>query len=254
MQPLVPEQHRIARQHRKDRPHDAEHGGQVRRRVGVLDRGPERDIAKIEQEQDQERGQPRLPGPPGAPYRLPPDRPGEERDQRHRDPDRRRRLGGKRAHVMAPHEPDQRGDQHHDPDVDRHHRRRHMQIDDLHRRALPRIVGCQEKPPAEPRGKGEKRQHHDPGHDRCGRVDKALRIGIVPDRHGRHHSRPPARPQCRPAAPAQRRLTRSAAAAAKGRSAIPPAVIPPSISIATPASSPAAPRRTVSAPKISVGT
>jgi hypothetical protein len=52
--------------------------------------------------------------------------------------------------MVAPDQPDQRGHQHHHPGVDRHHRRGHMQEDDLDRRSLAEIVGREEEAPDQP--------------------------------------------------------------------------------------------------------
>ncbi len=71
----------------------------------IVERAHQRDVAEIEEEQHQHRGQPRVPHPPGAPHRLAPDAAGEQAQRGEAGADRadlgRRQVGQRMA-------PDQR--------------------------------------------------------------------------------------------------------------------------------------------------
>ena len=106
----------------------------------ILDRAPQRDDAEIHQEQDQHRGQPRVPHPIGAPHRPAPQRAGDEAEEREGGADRGRGLGGDVGERMAPDQRAERGDAHQRPAEHAEPRRRHMDEHDLHRRALLVVV------------------------------------------------------------------------------------------------------------------
>ena len=82
-------------------------GGGARRRGRIVERAGQRDDAEIHQEQHEDRGQPRVPHPPGAPHRLAPDRAG---DQRQRGEDGADRRGGLQRDVGQRMAPDQRAE------------------------------------------------------------------------------------------------------------------------------------------------
>ena len=180
MQALIPEVHGIAAEKREDAAHDGQNAGQIGGGVRVFDRGPKRHVAEVEQEQDEERGQARIPRPVGAPHRFAPDRPGEKRDDRHHDAHEGGGLGGQRAHMMAADEPDERGHKHHHPDVDRHHRAWHVDIDDLDRRAEIHRLGREEKAPDQPDCQREDRQSDHPRKRLAGQGHELDRVGPGP--------------------------------------------------------------------------
>ena len=113
---------------------------------GILDGAPERDHAEIHQEQHEDRGQPRVPHPIGAPHRPAPERAGDQADQREGGADRRGGLGGDVGERMPPHQRAERGDAHHRPAEHREPGRRHVDEHDLDRRALLIIVGRSQRP------------------------------------------------------------------------------------------------------------
>ncbi len=105
METAAPEVGGIARQNREDRTHKAQHACQIRSGVRILDRGPERNIAQIEQKQYQKRRQSCIPDPVCAPNGLAPYSAGQYRQKRHGYTDRSRGLGGQCADVMPPDQP-----------------------------------------------------------------------------------------------------------------------------------------------------
>ena len=68
----------------------------------IVEGAPQRDEAEIDEEQDQHRGQPRVPHPVGAPHRPAPERAGDQRQEGEGGADRRRRLGGDVGQRMPP--------------------------------------------------------------------------------------------------------------------------------------------------------
>ena len=95
-------------------------------RVGIVERLVERDVAEVEEEQDQHRGQARVPDPEGAPHRLAPEAAGDQRDRGERRADRRRSARRDLGQRMAPDQPDDARPRHHRVDHQRHPRRRHV--------------------------------------------------------------------------------------------------------------------------------
>ena len=78
----------------------------------ILDRLPERDQPEIHEEEDEHRGETRVPHPIGAPGRLAPQRAGDEREEGEGGADRggallraRRRADGARPACRAPRPP-----------------------------------------------------------------------------------------------------------------------------------------------------
>ena len=116
-------------------------GGGARRPRGILHRAPQRHQAEIHQEQDQHRGQPRIPFPIGAPHRPAPQRAGDQREKGEGGADRGGRFRRDIGERMPPHQRAQRGKAHHAPDEHRQPRIRHVDEHDLHGGALLIVVG-----------------------------------------------------------------------------------------------------------------
>ena len=114
-------------------------------RPRIVERVHQRDIAEIEKEQHQHRGQPRVPHPPRAPHRPAPQRAGREAHEREGGADRRRRLRRDLGQRMAPHQRDRARDRDEQIDRQRHPRRRHMDEHDPHALALL-VIGRRRRP------------------------------------------------------------------------------------------------------------
>ena len=142
---------------------DREDGRVAGLSLAVLDRVAERVVGGVEQEDDQEADQRRLPPlPPDSPGALRPDRAGEQDacPEDHRDVDRDVRAGVVLG-VAGPQVADRvnRGD---DEAEQRDGRERHVQIEDLLDEALVGVLGRVEE------GQAVARAHHHHGRDRRG--------------------------------------------------------------------------------------
>src|SRR2546425_355437 len=72
---------------------DAEHGGVAGTRARVHDGPAQQQVAYIKEKEEQRGSETRVPGPPRAPHRLPPDRSGRQHDRGEHRADLGRRLG-----------------------------------------------------------------------------------------------------------------------------------------------------------------
>ena len=111
-------------------------GGDAAGARRIVEGAPERDQPEIHDEEDEERGEPRVPHPPGAPHRLAPDRAGDEAEKREGRAERRRALGGDVGERMPPDQRAERRDRHQRVAAHREDRRRHVHIHDAHAVAL----------------------------------------------------------------------------------------------------------------------
>ncbi len=206
----VPPDDRISNDRNIDRADQRKNGGGAGGAGGFLDGCPQRDIAEIEKEQDQNGGHPRIPLPPRAPHRLAPERAGDEREKGERSAYGRRRLGAEIGKRMTEDQRDGGGNRH--DRITEHGKPggRDMHIHDPHRIALL-IVGWrghEREPEPHPdqqhsngpeRRKQHSRQRHEArwvgigveplcgrqaGHARhlacCSRGGQATRPGILP--------------------------------------------------------------------------
>ena len=111
-----------------------------------LGRG-QRDIAEVEEEQDQHRGQPPVPFPPGAPGRPAPDRAGGKAERGEGRAGRRDRAAGDGGQRMAPDELADRGGGDRRPARHAEPGGGNMDVEDADRLAL-QIVGRRHRQPA----------------------------------------------------------------------------------------------------------
>ena len=113
----------------------------------VVERAHQRDVAEIQEEQHQHRGQPRVPHPPGAPHRLAPQAAGGQAQRGEAGADRadlHRRQVGQR---MAPDQRQHRADGQADIAGGGQPGGRHMDVHDAHRVALLPVGGGEEQAP-----------------------------------------------------------------------------------------------------------
>ena len=202
-----------------DHPDQGQKGGGAGAALTVVEGVGQGDIAEIKQKQDQHRGQTRVPHPPGAPHRLAPQRPGNQRRRGEAGAKRRRRLGEDIGQRMTPNQERAAGAGQSDIDEQGHPRRRHMHIHDAHRLALLVIGRRGQQPKIQAGHQQARRRHRQPrrqdigeGHE-TGRIGETMKHPLTLIR-----SRPDGAPPPPPTAPAPRwppkpRPTASSAAA-----------------------------------------
>ena len=174
---------RVPPVHRELDDGDVDHAHQRQDRGGagalgrIVEGGVERDVAEIEEEQHQHRGEPRVPHPPGAPHRLPPERAAQERDEGEGGAHRGARLRHQVRQRMPPDEAGRAAERDHDVDEERHPRRRHVDEDDPVGVALL-IVRRRHVEAKHQAGDDQRRRRAcRPGVDRAGDAEEPRRVG-----------------------------------------------------------------------------
>src|SRR5438874_2250157 len=141
-----------------ERGDDAEHGREPGAALAVLDHPAEQQVAEVHDEEDRDACEPRVPGPPGAPRRLSPDRARGDRESGEEHAHFGRGVGEPVRGLGPPHEIDDRGDEDHperevrDPDA------RYVEIHDALDVALGRLARRDCESHHEPRD--EPRERH----------------------------------------------------------------------------------------------
>ena len=144
----------------------------------VVERPRQRDDAEIHQEQHEDRGQPRVPHPPGAPHRLAPDRAGDQRQRREDRADRRRRLQRHVGQRMPPDQRAERGERHQRVAHHGEPGERHVDVHDPHRDALLEILRRGEAE-IEADGEHERGSRRQPWQQAVGQGQELRRIGEI---------------------------------------------------------------------------
>ena len=125
----------------------------------VVDRGAQRDVAQVEEQQDQRGGQPRVPDPVGSPGGATPQGTGPQRNEGHQRAGRCDRLGHHRRQPGVEGQADAGPEGHRHVQEHRHPGRRHMDVDDPVRIALLGVGRRHEEADVQP-GDGEQGSQH----------------------------------------------------------------------------------------------
>ena len=171
-----------------DAAHQHQNGAGTIGAVAVLDGVGQRQIAEVQEQQDQRRGHPGVPGPVGAPGGLAPQRACPQRDGGPQRPGGRQRGDHHRRHPGAEAQVQDGVDRHHQIDEHGHPGRRHVDEDDPVDLALLEVGGG--LPEAQPQTHQAQQggTHGKPGDQPAGQGIEALRGCVGKQVHAGYHS------------------------------------------------------------------
>ena len=156
--------------------------------AAILDRGVQPDHAQIQEQQHQFRCQARIPGPPGAPHRLAPDRAGDQGHEGEGGADRRAAHRQGFRQLDPPDQRDEGIDRHHRVDRQAHPRRRYMDEQDAIAVALLIIGRHHEQSLPHAEDQHRQRQDEEPGRPaRSEGMESGRRAHLVEPEQDRVH-------------------------------------------------------------------
>ena len=165
-----------------DGPDQREDRGSTSGTARLLDGLPQSDQTEIQEKQNQQRGQPRIPDPISAPHGFAPERSGDQDDKGKGGSDGRRGFRCNVGQRMAPDQRAERGDGDHHVATHPDPGGGYVDVHDADRLALLVVGRRDKKSLIQPDPKQNSCEHGEPGNYRSGKVQEARRVGEVGQR------------------------------------------------------------------------